>query len=1074
MKKRKTVMLTAIFAMLIAGCGNNGSDSVSVSSKSDDPVTTDNTVVSDDPVSDDSEEVIASDSEDVVISDTVSDIIVDSDSTSEYDPYDTKWTHDAVDEMLKHLGNQTIPYINLGRAIDASYNQKTYQLTISGTNEVDYRKCQDFVEAYTKDGYTCTDVDETSDTVTAVNSDKHLTVVLKNDTYGYGQLLVTYDEPFDAENASGSWNDEITEAFNDNLDKHILPYVYLGTNENYYLIWNATSNIYTIRGQKWDNSIVEAAKKAFTEDDGWSTTEKTTSDGRPDLLFVKTYDDGCKFSIALSSTKVTGFDGYFANFVITYTEVFTPSAASEWNDDVKAEFDIIDNHDLTYVYLGTKNPIVKSSSGSTIQVTGGYWNKEVINTAKGQLDADGWETYVGTNLYGEAIHAYKTFDDGCTLYVVIGSDSTPTTANAKILMKVSRFAKLTVPESETDWDEDTKTAFKTYLKTDDIPFSYIGKISKINYASSSRLLTITGEKYNAAMLPLLNSALTAANWETTITTDNYGRVLKATKKTNDGTLSLTLNSCSTPGTSLASIALSFKEDYEAPSDGSWDETLATKISKALLGYSFPYVYLGTTSPTTTSTDTVINGGKIVINGGEWNDNIVDVFKEALEKDSLTWTFTDDGVTTNSYTAEAYDESGNHYIATLAYNTSKMATLTLRIKTPYKAGAVTSWTDDETTKMNTVLNNHASDVPFVYLGSASLTTTTSTTITGIAGQISFTAMDYATYTTEILDDAEKTYKEAGWTTQTVSTTYGEALQGYKKFDDGYTLRFQLRKSANNDYAQAKMIINMDEPFADSKADDYSWGMTAANQTKFDTVIGSTEVPTLFLGTGSTVTATSTTGSGNNYVTLKGAYPKNSTTTKLNAGYSVMAYDDLVAAGYDTEISYFDNTGNFPSVKGTKIIGDKKVTIYYTAASSGISAIYAVDKLYTPTEETAWDLATVNGMESHFDGHVIPFFDMGADHCKATFSMTGSTDTMTMTGGIYDDAIFTSAENALKADTELTWAISYTYAYTSTIGVSKTLVACATDPTTGRTLAITLSYTTANYVLTKVMKLTVVYY
>ncbi len=1064
MKKNK-IILTALMALVLGGCGAKTDSATekpvdSTSSSTASPIT-ETSPVTEAPVSSDKESDSGIDSSSIMDSST------ESSSDSELDE---EWGDEIVAMMVEHLGGQTLPYFNMGRALDGKWDSNKSNVIIYGSISLNNKKLLEVKELYEEKGWLATEVTADSTTMTVSNEEKHLSAVLSEDKYGYALFTITYDEPFDASTSAGEWNDTVKDTFTQYLDGHILPYVYLGTDNNLYLSWISGSKTLTIRGKKWDDSVIDAAKTAF---DGYDLTSTTTDTyGRTHCVFEKVFTDGCKVSVAVHPTSSK--DDPICNYIVTYSEVFDASTVTDWKQDVKTDLATLDNHELPYIYLGTKTPTSKVTT-DTVTITGGSYNVDVFASAKSQFEKAGWENYSGGCSYGDAVYALKTFDDGCTICATVKPSGTTTYSSTTNNLVFTRWSKLDVPTDVTAWDENISALMIADLGGHTIPFSYIGSTVTGKYATGTRTLTLTGDKYNPTMLSDFKTVLDADGWTATYSTDNYGRTMTATKEFTEGTAgTLTLQfSSASSFSSKFTINASFREKYDAPADGSWPETDLADMTAALGGLSVPYFYMATSSPTfVTSAD----NGTVTITGGDWNDQIKDLFIEALSKDTnLTWKSFDTGDVTGTVVYKATAENGDLLIATLSKTSASKAQLALRYKAAYDPTMMTAWDDTTTAGITSSLGGH--QVPFVYLGSKDVKTTAAT------GKLTLEARNYATFSDKILAEAKKVFDADGFTTVTDINTYGNCLQGIKTYDDGYTVRFVLEKAGTADYAAPRIIFYLDTPLTDTKADDYTWNLSTANQTKLDAVLGSVKAPDIFFGTGVSTSAANSVSNPNNYATLTTTY--SAKTRAFNNNYVLNAKTDLENQGFSCKITYVKNAYG-SCVYAEKDVGNNNVMKISIApsATTSLKTIISVMPKYVATEKTSWSSTITEKMKMNFEGYVLPFFDLGDDTPTMAFGNSSGYYNMSLKGSTYDAAIFESAEKALKDDTSFggAWTYSYEYSFASSESsiyyvfptMLKTLTASAYNSTTGRTMLIKVQEQLTADKLSKYILFTALYY
>lgn len=1051
MKKNK-IILTALLTLVLGGCGTTANSSTSKPTESattDKETRTETTPVTEAPVSTDNNSGFVTD-------------IMDSSAMSDSEEFEETWNDDVYELMIEHLGGQVVPFFDMGKNVEAKWVAKTGLLTVLGSNSLNNKRLLEVKALYEEKGWTGTEVTDSSDTLTVTNEELHLSAVLSEDKYGYAQFAITYDEPFDATKAAGEWNDDVKAAFNTYLDGHILPYVYLGTDANLYLYWTSASKILGIVGKKWDDSIVDAAKKAFGD---FQLTTSVDSYNRTVCVFTKVFSDGCSFSVKVSPSSKK--EDPVANYIITYSEVFDASTVTEWKQDIKTDLATLDNHELPFIYLGTKAPTSKKGT-NTVTITGNKFNTEVITTAQAQFEKAGWETYKGTGLYGDAVFALHTFDDGCTITASV-QQSSSTTSTAYNTLVFTRFDKLEPSTEVTDWTDAARASMISNLGGHLIPFSFIGSTMTSKVDSTTRAVTVTGDAFNPTMVSNFKAVLEKAGWTTDYSTDKYGRALVASKTFDDGTVSLNIGSPYSASSKI-SVSASYREKFDVPTSGGWSQTELETMKNALGGLSVPYFYMGTDSPVVTASTVTI--GMVTITGGAWNEQIGDLFTQAIEADtSMTWTLFDDGSVTNKFVYKGTDEKGNALFVTLTRPTTATSktSLQIRYKAAYDPTMMTEWDDKTLTAMKKYLEGH--EMPFVFLGSKAVDTNT------YSNRFVIEAQEYATFSQQVLDEAKKVLEANGFTTDTKLNTFHPCLEGTKTFDDGYTVRFLLEKAGTADLNAPRLTMYLDKPMTDTRAEDYSWGLSAADQTKLDDFLGSHKAPDVFMGTGATVKCSVTQKTkGNNYARVYSAFDK--TVAPQNNGYILQAKKDLETQGFTmTKYTINNSTAGSGYEFSKKLDDETEMKVAVRMASSNMELYISIVPIFTPTEKTAWNEKITAQMKYNFDGNVLPFFDIGDDNPFVSSSFTSGTQTMTLQSATYDDSIFTSAEAAFKADTTFggTWECAvFEQNQIDKLDPLKSLYARCYNDKTKKTMTVSIVATYTGDKMSKYVKVLVSYF
>ena len=117
MKRLPKIAVLSLLSIMMVGCNRGGSSSEPVVSSNQPGVSESSTSSSTPEASSiSSKEAPVSSSHEEGASESAS-----SSSASEADPYKSGWSTAIVDFMLQHLGNQIVPYVNLGKSVSANW-----------------------------------------------------------------------------------------------------------------------------------------------------------------------------------------------------------------------------------------------------------------------------------------------------------------------------------------------------------------------------------------------------------------------------------------------------------------------------------------------------------------------------------------------------------------------------------------------------------------------------------------------------------------------------------------------------------------------------------------------------------------------------------------------------------------------------------------------------------------------------------------------------------------------------------------------------------------------------------------
>ena len=233
----------------------------------------------------------------------------------------------------------------------------------------------------------------------------------------------------------------------------------------------------------------------------------------------------------------------------------------------------------------------------------------------------------------------------------------------------------------------------------------------------------------------------------------------------------------------------------------------------------------------------------------------------------------------------------------------------------------------------------------------------------------------------------------------------------------------------------------------------------------------------MGTGATVKcAVSQATKGNNYARLYASFDK--TVAPQNNGYILQAKKDLETQGFTMTKYVIINSATGSGMDFKKKLDDEnemKVAVRMT--SSNMELYISIVPIFTPTEKTAWNDSLTAQMKYYFDGYVLPFFDLGDEYPYVKSGYTKSTQKLTLQSATYDDAIFTSAEAALKADTTFggTWEYAmFEEINNDEIETLKRLYARCYNEKTKKTMTISIVASQTGDKMSKYVVVTVAYF
>ncbi len=594
-------------------------------------------------------------------------------------PTDAKnWTKSTEDLMNEKFG-RVLPYVYLNTTTEtATWNESSSTMTITGGA---------WLPAIGEH------VKETYDNVTDDDGNKLWPTVTLVEMYGYVTMVGNYDgDTFraslisDGTNAvlnivyikkyeakQGSWSEDVTDQFTENLHGHSIPYVYLRT-DNPDVYFYEDAKILAISGGAYDSGMMDDMKVKFTEDDGWTVmTDTSYADDYPVYKVQKDFGDGCILEVEMS-----GGEGVTSQIRIHLKNYYDSKDTSDkWDDDAETEIQNMSGLDLPYVYLGTQKVTVSYDQDDyndyfteRLYVRGGGWSNEIVTKANTAFKAKGYTCYESENIKGKTLIGYKKDNTEKTMIsFYIFKD--PSNSLASMYVWKSALSSGAIPTDGIAWGDDFDTKFKKFTKNDDYTLpqlSFGSTPSFIDYGSYAEVTVqelLTHERSFIVYEQLL-----ADNW--TVNMENSGDTLKITAEKeleNHAKVSLVFDDFFG-----GLLRIRYYEPFVAPEgeDAVWSKAVKSTLN-SYLGHTLPYIYLGTDNPEATYNEYL---NRVEIKGGTWDDRIYTIAKEAFDDDK-----DENGL---SYWTYMYDyssvENGDTLIASRTFDDGMKMTVKVYSKT----------------------------------------------------------------------------------------------------------------------------------------------------------------------------------------------------------------------------------------------------------------------------------------------------------------------------------------------------------------------------------------------------------
>lgn len=481
-------------------------------------------------------------------------------------------------------------------------------------------------------------------------------------------------------------------------------------------------------------------------------------------------------------------------------------------------------------------------------------------------------------------------------------------------------------------------------------------------------------------------------------------------------------------------------EKEEPDDGTnhtdWNDEAWAAMKKYLGGNVLPYVHLGKSIEVTYKSAATERSYLYLAGDLSINKSKIDEFTKAYS--DAKWTITASGETTFeasnsslglsvSVKADAYE-----YVSVSAYYDE-----------PYDETKLTAWSDDIKSTFSSALDKH-SDIPFVYLGTATPVATAGTKKVTILG---------GTWDEKIYTYAEKVFDaDTNWK---VSKTASTKITATATMYDNCTVTVVITYGGK-DYKKASCTISYTEGYYAGDYTDWPSSFDTYKTNNFD----GHEIPAIYLGTKNPSYSTAKLSTDNTLTVNGGTYNAQCVTD------AKALMEQKKADGWEYEATTINS---YPGIIAYNEFSDD-CRIIFTVGANGNSAsnakntmvIHYESKDYDgTTTQTDWPTAVTEKFTQYFDSSIeIPYVYLNTD--AATASWTSASHTLTIEGQTgYNSTIAQKAETAFKAEnwtTDLEWTIngldfSATKTFANKDKVTATLSAVSTK---GNKVRMTLKY------------------
>ncbi len=746
------------------------------------------------------------------------------------------------------------------------------------------------------------------------------------------------------------------------LGGNLLPFLSLGKSSEVDTEWNVTDSDYgvlSISGSKtWEETTSSSAADIYTKA-GW--TILTNSENS---FTAKDATGKINVKIQPKSTNVTALDETIVIYA-TYDEDYDKTAATAWESDVTKVFNQNFYSVVPFVYLGTKNPFASYSDvDKTITVAGGKWNANVIDDALLSLSDAGYTVKKEGNEKLTATGTAGTSQDVFEIEISKFGASL-----AKIVMKVS-FKEGFDPTAQTAWPSSVSMDLASYLDNHTIPYLYLGtrNVTSIgdqnqNFVEVRGNKDLTKDQIGQVLTNSKAAFLESDGWNTIVdeSAAEASPYITYEKEFSDKCkIKAIVKESATYG---VVIECYLTEGLVIPSTATAWSTATQTLMTTNFGYVLPYVYLNTATETAAYSDSTMT-----ITGGKWISAIMEHVQTTYSNITIdgekVWTVTD---ATSAIIMEAKID-GNKYKIRVQSNSAGNAEMVISFVKKYEAPATaTAWNTDLLTYMDENLDNHASEIQYVYLRKDSIDDYY------YYGKVEEPHLEIngGEFDPEMITEAKKVYTSAnGWSTLSEST---DSLKVEKFLEDGCQLTVTLGQYSETDN-HALLCVYYEEHFNLEHAPT-DWN--SATKTKLNKFKG-LNLPYIYLGTKNETKPYYAAGkSQHNFTDVFYV-----TGGKWDDRILTNAKTVLETNSYTTYYSKNDY-GKCLMAKSVDVSNDTMVSIFIgkITASSNVM-LYCWRSSLKPITKTGtedWDSTIKSEVQSyiHSTTYMLPYFTLGAN-------------------------------------------------------------------------------------------------
>ena len=547
------------------------------------------------------------------------------------------WSTAVVNQMSISLGSIKIPYFYIGTTYPLIDTSKTDPKTIT----LNGKYWDDSIISDAKAKLTGWSIVSQTDTKVVFNYSKDGDVFIltiervenTDDDLYHPVLTISRNEAYN-DAVSTSYPSEVLNTFKSTFKEEMnqfIPYLYLGAKSPMVEKDSKYSNHITLTGGLYDARILTNFKEKFKD---WVIVDKQVSSryGDDDLDYetgvvlcaaIKKFDKGT-YKVGLfvkgdESSKITYLD-------ITRTDNVDKN--TPWSDSAKSifkEYLKVDSSEIPVIEtMSSGEPITFEDGQVDISfVSTNYLNYLIINLYN-VLKTNGFDVslgFSGSYYYEEvfinSIVGNKKLDDGRTLQinVSVSSSSYYRYTMSGVINVLEDYNLATAPSA---WPKEVSDAVKKKFNNYELPYFYLGTSNPVVIDDDE--FKIIGNAYSDSFYTDIREQLNKNGFTIDEVNSLYYGLVGYTVLESGDTIYLSFST----ENDKPYVEISYQKAL-APKDYSYSAELKTALTK-VGDSSFPNVYLGTQTPTFTTTDDSLS-----IVGDSYSDDLLNyalsVFKE---------------------------------------------------------------------------------------------------------------------------------------------------------------------------------------------------------------------------------------------------------------------------------------------------------------------------------------------------------------------------------------------------------------------------------------------------------------